>query len=28
VFCYQLLLRYNHRYGRRNNQVRWILDAL
>jgi hypothetical protein len=28
VFCYQLLVRYNHRRGRPNGQVQWILDAL
>jgi hypothetical protein len=28
LFCYQLLLRYNHRCGHRNAQVQWILDAL
>lgn len=28
MFCYQLLLRYNHRLGRRNGQVQWILDTL
>ncbi len=28
IFAYQLLLRYNHRCGNHNGQVRWILDAL
>jgi len=28
IFVYQLLLRYNHRQGRRNSQLCWILDAL
>ena len=28
IFVYQLLVRYNHRRGNRNGQVRWILDAL
>lgn len=28
VFCYQLLLRYNHRCGRQNAQVQWILECL
>ena len=28
LFCYQLLLRYNYRRGRRNGQIQWILDAL
>jgi len=28
IFCYQLLLRYNHRCGRRNAQVQWVLDGL
>jgi hypothetical protein len=28
IFGYQLLVRYNHRQGRKNGQVRWILDAL
>jgi hypothetical protein len=28
VFCYQLLLRYNHRCGHRNAQVQWILESL
>jgi len=28
IFAYQLLLRYNHRRGNHNGQVRWILDAL
>ena len=27
-FAYQLLVRYNHRRGRDNGQVRWILDIL
>ncbi len=26
--CYQVLLRYNHRRGRNNGQVKWILDTL
>jgi|ERR1017187_7253485 hypothetical protein len=28
IFCYQLLLRYNHRYGRRNAQVKWIMETI
>lgn len=28
VFCYQLLVRYNRRLGRRDACVQWILDAL
>ena len=28
LFGYQLLLRYNHRGGRSNGQVQWILDTL
>ena len=28
VFCYQLLARYNHRLGRSDACVQWILDAL
>lgn len=28
LFGYQILLRYNHRRGRRNGQLQWILDAL
>lgn len=28
LFAYQLLVRYNHRRGRDNGQVRWILDIL
>jgi hypothetical protein len=28
IFCYQLLLRYNHRSGRHNAQVQWILESL
>jgi hypothetical protein len=28
IFGYQLLVRYNHSQGRKNGQVRWILDAL
>ena len=28
IFVYQLLVRYNHRRGNENGQVRWILDAL
>jgi hypothetical protein len=28
VFCYQLLLRYNHRRRRHNGQIRWIVDML
>jgi hypothetical protein len=28
LFGYQLLVRYNHRRGRRNGQIRWILDQL
>lgn len=28
IFAYQLLVRYNHRRGRRNGCVRWIIDTL
>jgi len=28
LFTYQLLVRYNHRRGKENGQVRWILDML
>ena len=28
IFAYQSLLRYNHRCGKQNGQVRWILDML
>lgn len=28
IFAYQLLVRYNHRLGNNNGQVRWILDSL
>jgi hypothetical protein len=28
IFVYQLLVRYNHRCGNLNGQIRWILDAL
>jgi hypothetical protein len=28
LFVYQLLVRYNHKQGRSNGRVRWILDAL
>jgi hypothetical protein len=28
LFVYQLLVRYNHKHGRRNGQLRWIMDAL
>jgi hypothetical protein len=28
IFAYQVLLRYNHRCGKKNGQVRWILDML
>jgi len=28
LFCYQLLVRYAHRHGRRDGQIKWILDAL
>jgi hypothetical protein len=28
IFCYQLLLRYNHLCGHRNAQVQWILESL
>jgi hypothetical protein len=28
VFVYQLLVRCNHKCGRRNGQLRWIMDAL
>ena len=27
IFSYQLLLRYNHRRGRHNGQIMWIIDA-
>jgi hypothetical protein len=28
IFCYQLLLRYNRRYGHRNAQVQWIIESI
>jgi hypothetical protein len=28
LFVYQLLVRYNHKLGRRNGQLRWITDTL
>jgi hypothetical protein len=28
LFAYQVLLRYNHRHGRHNGQVKWTLDVL
>jgi hypothetical protein len=28
LFAYQLLVRYNHRCGKKNGQVRWLLDML
>lgn len=28
IFGYQLLVRYNHRQGNENGQIRWIIDAL
>jgi DDE family transposase len=28
IFVYQLLVRHNHRRGKRNGRVRWIMDAL
>ena len=28
IFCYQLLLRYNHRCGHRNARVQWILECV
>ncbi len=28
VFAYQLLVRYNHRRGNENGQVKWIMDRL
>lgn len=28
IFAYQVLLRYNHRCGKENGQVRWVLDML
>ncbi len=28
LVCYQLLLRYNHRRGRHNGQIQWIVDTL
>ncbi len=28
IFCYQLLLRYNRRCGRKNGQIKWVLDTL
>jgi len=28
IFAYQLLVRYNHRRGNKNGQVKWIVDSL
>jgi hypothetical protein len=28
IFGYQLLVRYNHRRGRKNGQIKWVLDQL
>lgn len=28
LFAYGLLVRYNHRRGNENGQIRWIIDAL
>lgn len=28
IFCYQLLLRYNRHCGRKNGQIKWVLDTL
>jgi hypothetical protein len=28
IFCYQLLVRFNHKYGNQNGCICWILDAL
>ena len=28
IFGYQLLVRFNHKQGRKNGQIRWILEAL
>lgn len=28
LFAYQLLVRYNHRHGHKNGQVRWLMDRL
>jgi len=28
IFCYQLLLRYNHRCGHRDAQVQWIMESV
>ena len=28
IFCYQLLIRYNYRLGRKNGQIHWVLDTL
>jgi hypothetical protein len=28
IFAYQLLVRYNHAQGRKNGQIRWIIDTL
>jgi hypothetical protein len=28
IFCYQLLLRYNHRCGHSNAQVKWIMESV
>ena len=28
IFCYQLLVRFNHKYGNKNGCICWILDAL
>jgi hypothetical protein len=28
IFCYQLLVRYNHRKGNHDGRIRWLLDAI
>jgi hypothetical protein len=28
IFAYQLLVRYNHRHGNHNGQLRWLIDTL
>ena len=28
IFCYQLLVRFNHRRGHRNAQVQWIMESV
>jgi hypothetical protein len=28
IFAYQLLVRYNHRRGNKNGQIKWIMDSL